>query len=221
MTARHNDASPWPERDNELERWWNHREADGALLSTEEVGRHMGITKDSAVGRVHRLQLRDGGMQRFPPRPPVNRRIYGPALSRTDRKRQDREKRKGHIAALMASIKGSADAVRTNRMAEGRLAVALESPALLPPQPTPAPLPEPAPRLVRPSLPIPRHDALAPPVNLLPVFADRNTIYAWGAQRGICGGYLDLAAVNRKRAQHGLAPFMIEQPVGRRLGLSA
>lgn len=47
--------SPWPERDGELEVFW----AEGH--STQEIARRMHITKNSVVGRAHRLHL--------PPRP--------------------------------------------------------------------------------------------------------------------------------------------------------
>ena len=44
--------SPWTEeRDEELAGFWH----DG--LTTTEIGRHMGVSKNSVIGRAHRLQL--------------------------------------------------------------------------------------------------------------------------------------------------------------------
>jgi len=45
------DPSPWPERDGELRALW----AEGH--SAAQIGRKMGLSKNSVMGRVHRLKL--------------------------------------------------------------------------------------------------------------------------------------------------------------------
>src|SRR6185437_15466397 len=50
-TTRKVRGSPWPERDPELRALW----AEGLLAS--EIGRRLGVSKDAAIGRVHRLNL--------------------------------------------------------------------------------------------------------------------------------------------------------------------
>lgn len=73
-------VSPWPERDGELGALW----AEGH--STLEIGRRMNITKNSVVGRAHRLGLtaRPSPIMRgdplTPPRPPKPRRAKGATL---------------------------------------------------------------------------------------------------------------------------------------------
>jgi GcrA cell cycle regulator len=48
----------WTEtRLNDLRTLWNHIEASGKKLSTAEIGRRLGITKNSVVGKAHRLHL--------------------------------------------------------------------------------------------------------------------------------------------------------------------
>ena len=45
--------SPWPDRDAELRSLWSAK----PTLSTAEIGRRMGLGKNSIVGRSHRLNL--------------------------------------------------------------------------------------------------------------------------------------------------------------------
>ena len=55
-------------------------------LSTAEIGRRMGVSKNAVVGKAHRLNLlaRPSPIRRqgadAPPRPPVLRRVTGPTL---------------------------------------------------------------------------------------------------------------------------------------------
>lgn len=70
-----------------------------------------------------------------------------------------------------------------------------------------------------PHMSIPTHAVVITPEALLlpPIAVDRLTAYAWGAEKGIVTGSLDLEAVNLKRLQFKLRPFEIEH-VSRRVG---
>lgn len=61
------DDSPWPDRDDELRRRWADKE------STSQIGASMGVSKNSVVGRAHRIGLvraspiKRGGKPKGPP----------------------------------------------------------------------------------------------------------------------------------------------------------
>lgn len=109
-------GSPWPGRDDELRELW----AEG--VSTAEIARRMGLTKNSVIGRAHRLRLPGRAS-------PIRTGCAGAPKVR-------RAKRPGGAAAVLFATRSQRDAVGGAAEAEVRPTAPAETAAT--PRPGPS-----------------------------------------------------------------------------------
>lgn len=78
-------TSPWPEREHELQYWFEYRDEEGKHLSVNKIGEKMRLSKNTVVGKMRRMGLvfpdneepanivAARGPDYVPPPPPVRR----------------------------------------------------------------------------------------------------------------------------------------------------